>query len=65
MANDKGSIKNASIDVSRGRTDDEAVEFYKKIGFQVKSLGEKYPGVERFCCYLKCSIKIYKYTSYV
>ncbi|WP_312502363.1 GNAT family N-acetyltransferase, partial [Bacillus luti] len=29
-------------------TDKEAVEFYKKIGFQVKSLGEKYPGIERF-----------------
>ncbi|WP_341519575.1 GNAT family N-acetyltransferase [Bacillus paramobilis] len=34
-------------------TDNEAVEFYKKIGFQVKSLGEKYPGVERFQCYLE------------
>ncbi|TXR95062.1 N-acetyltransferase [Bacillus sp. SH7-1] len=34
-------------------TDDEAVEFYKKIGFQVKSLGEKYPGSERFHCYLE------------
>ncbi|EOQ11314.1 acetyltransferase [Bacillus cereus B5-2] len=34
-------------------TDDEAVEFYKKIGFQVKSLGEKYPGIERFHCYLE------------
>ncbi|HDR7766407.1 MULTISPECIES: GNAT family N-acetyltransferase [Bacillus] len=38
-------------------TDDEAVEFYKKIGFQVKSLGEKYPGVERFCCYLEMQYK--------
>ncbi|HDR7516337.1 GNAT family N-acetyltransferase [Bacillus mobilis] len=34
-------------------TDDEAVDFYKKIGFQVKSLGEKYPGIERFHCYLE------------
>ncbi|HDR4707202.1 MULTISPECIES: GNAT family N-acetyltransferase [Bacillus cereus group] len=34
-------------------TDDEAVEFYKKIGFQVRSLGEKYPEVERFHCYLE------------
>lgn len=34
-------------------TDDEAVEFYKKIGFQVKSLGEKYPGIERFHVYFK------------
>lgn len=38
-------------------TDDEAVEFYKKIGFQVKSLGEKYPGVERFYCYLEVHYK--------
>ncbi|AIE79844.1 GNAT family N-acetyltransferase [Bacillus cereus] len=34
-------------------TDDEAVEFYKNIGFQIKSLGEKYPGIERFHCYLE------------
>ncbi|MBP3970379.1 GNAT family N-acetyltransferase [Bacillus sp. WL1] len=34
-------------------TDDEAVEFYTRIGFQVRSLGEKYPGVERFHCYLE------------
>ncbi|TCW57855.1 hypothetical protein EC917_10237 [Bacillus thuringiensis] len=34
-------------------TDDEAVEFYKKIGFQVKSLGERYPGIERFHCYME------------
>ena len=36
-------------------TDDEAVEFYKRIGFQVRTLGEKYPGVERFHCYLERS----------
>ncbi|MBF7152609.1 MULTISPECIES: GNAT family N-acetyltransferase [Bacillus] len=34
-------------------TDKEAVEFYKKSGFQVQSLGEKYLGVERFQCYLE------------
>ncbi|KAB2460009.1 GNAT family N-acetyltransferase [Bacillus sp. CH126_4D] len=34
-------------------TDKEAVGFYKKIGFQVKSLGEKYPGIERFHLYFK------------
>ena len=33
-------------------TDKEAVAFYHKFGFSVSSLGEKYPGVERFyCCY--------------
>ncbi|MDN4070311.1 GNAT family N-acetyltransferase [Paenibacillus vini] len=31
-------------------TDKEAVNFYEKIGFTITSLGEKYPGVERFLC---------------
>jgi len=31
-------------------TDRDAVDFYRKAGFQVTSLGEKYPGVERFLC---------------
>lgn len=31
-------------------TDNEAVEFYQNCGFTVKSLGEKYVGVERFLC---------------
>jgi ribosomal protein S18 acetylase RimI-like enzyme len=31
-------------------TDDEAVDFYRSIGFTIESLGEKYPGVERFRC---------------
>ena len=34
-------------------TDDGAVEFYKRIGFRVKSLGEKYKEIERFHCYLE------------
>ncbi len=34
-------------------TDRDAVDFYRKAGFQVRSLGEKYPGVERFLCTLK------------
>lgn len=34
-------------------TDEEAVEFYKKCGFTIKSLGEKYLGVERFHCHFK------------
>lgn len=33
-------------------TDQDAVNFYKKIGFVITSLGEKYPGVERFRCKL-------------
>lgn len=31
-------------------TDDEAVDFYRNVGFTVSSLGEAYPGVERFKC---------------
>jgi ribosomal protein S18 acetylase RimI-like enzyme len=33
-------------------TDGDAVEFYRQLGFAVSSLGEKYPGVERFACRL-------------
>ncbi|MGX4586863.1 GNAT family N-acetyltransferase [Paenibacillus chitinolyticus] len=31
-------------------TDEDAVDFYRSIGFTVSSLGEKYPGTERFVC---------------
>lgn len=31
-------------------TDSEAVGFYRSIGFEIQSLGEKYLGVERFRC---------------
>ncbi|NQX65077.1 GNAT family N-acetyltransferase [Paenibacillus alba] len=31
-------------------TDEETVQFYRNIGFVIRSLGEKYPGVERFMC---------------
>lgn len=34
-------------------TDQEAVEFYRNTGFIVYSLGELYPGVERFRCVLE------------
>jgi len=34
-------------------TDDDAVEFYRHIGFVINSLGEKYPGVERYSCSFK------------
>ena len=35
-------------------TDFEAVNFYKNYGFTVTSLGEKYPGIERFKCEYYC-----------
>ena len=31
-------------------TDDDALGFYHKCGFKVESLGEQYPGVERYRC---------------
>lgn len=31
-------------------TDMEAVDFYASIGISITSLGEKFPGVERFLC---------------
>lgn len=36
-------------------TDHDAVEFYRRYGFEIQSLGEKYPGVERFHCRLLLS----------
>ncbi|HZH61137.1 MAG TPA: GNAT family N-acetyltransferase [Metabacillus sp.] len=34
-------------------TDNNAVDFYRYFGFEITSLGEKYPGVERFLCEFK------------
>lgn len=31
-------------------TDDDAVGFYRRCGFRIQSLGEKYPGVARYLC---------------
>jgi len=31
-------------------TDYEAVDFYRRYGFSIASIGEEYPGVERFLC---------------
>ena len=41
------------LSVIFAETDHDAVEFYRKVGFTVESLGEKYPGIERFACKLK------------
>jgi ribosomal protein S18 acetylase RimI-like enzyme len=34
-------------------TDADAVAFYRRCGFEITSLGERYPGVERFRCVKK------------
>ncbi|CAM2901225.1 GNAT family N-acetyltransferase [Paenibacillus sediminis] len=37
-------------DLVIAETDEDAVDFYRNIGFIISSLGEKYPGFERFRC---------------
>jgi len=39
--------------VIKAETDDDAVDFYRKYGFFIESLGEKYPGIVRYLCTLK------------
>ncbi len=34
-------------------TDDDAVNFYKKVGFDVKNLGEKHKGYPRYLCSIR------------
>jgi ribosomal protein S18 acetylase RimI-like enzyme len=43
--------------VITAETDEETVDFYRSIGFMIESLGEKYPGVERFKCTYKTEIE--------
>ncbi|HET7580162.1 MAG TPA: GNAT family N-acetyltransferase, partial [Bacillales bacterium] len=43
-------IQSFSLHEIYAETDRDAVEFYRKIGFVATSLGDKYPGVERFLC---------------
>ncbi len=45
-----GYLKDNGIRKMIAETDIEAVEFYRNIGFQIRNLGEKYFGVERFQC---------------
>lgn len=42
-----------SLQTITAETDEDAVGFYKAYRFEVTSLGEKYPGVERFHCTYK------------
>jgi ribosomal protein S18 acetylase RimI-like enzyme len=38
------------LDTLQAETDAEAAQFYRRCGFIVTSLGERYPGVKRFRC---------------
>jgi ribosomal protein S18 acetylase RimI-like enzyme len=44
------TIEREKPEVVIAETDEDAVDFYRNIGFMIESLGEKYPGVERFMC---------------
>lgn len=48
-------IENTSCSEICAETDDDAVTFYQKYGFDIKSLGEEYPGIVRYICTLKFS----------
>ncbi|MFC5653406.1 GNAT family N-acetyltransferase [Paenibacillus solisilvae] len=43
-------VEKLSLTELAAETDKDAVNFYRRTGFLITSLGEKYPGVERFCC---------------
>lgn len=43
-------LKSFSFNHLVAETDQDAVNFYCKYGFHITSLGEKYPGIERFNC---------------
>ena len=48
----KEFMQENSIRRIEAETDMDAVDFYRKIGFYITTLGEKYPGVERYKCIL-------------
>lgn len=43
---------NLKCSVLKAETDDDAVGFYRKYGFHIDFLGEKYPGTIRYLCTL-------------
>lgn len=46
------AVDDLELATLRAETDSDAVGFYRRRGFAVHSLGEKYPGTERFDCIL-------------
>ena len=49
------AIESLSCHQICAETDDDAVGFYRNYGFDIESLGEKYPGVVRYRCTLRSS----------
>jgi ribosomal protein S18 acetylase RimI-like enzyme len=46
----EAAVRRTRVPWFEAETDADAVGFYERLGFTVASLGEKYPGVERFRC---------------
>jgi N-acetylglutamate synthase-like GNAT family acetyltransferase len=46
----KGVIAEEGLQALYSETDQNSVDFYRAAGFQITSLGEKHPGIERFSC---------------
>lgn len=44
-----------AVKTMTAETDGDAVGFYRKCGFDVTDLGEKYPGTRRYLCVLRVS----------
>ncbi len=38
-------------------TDEETVEFFRNVGFEIRSLGEKFPGAEKFLCSFQTEVQ--------
>lgn len=45
--------KNLNCSIIKAETDDGSIGFYRKCGFQIVSLGEKYPDTVRYLCTFK------------
>lgn len=52
----EGVISRFALNALIVETDRDAVDFYQRCGFAIQSLGEQYPGVERFQCKLRSKV---------
>lgn len=54
----KAVMNAAQIGALFAETDAQSLAFYEKLGFAITSLGEKFPGTERFRCVLQAGLKV-------
>lgn len=50
-------VDTAQIKAIFAETDAQSLAFYEKLGFAITSLGEKFPGTERFRCVLQAGLQ--------